>query len=141
MCDYSLEHVASRPAAVADRLLVTSFPNTITRGFAAADDVNTAVCLRPGTEIAFDQPVVYEHPVTWMQVTLPARLARFRQIDTHLPRAHHDALEFENGETVLLTRLLTGQKATVLQLPTMPLGVPEQVEVVHTDTRPATLPA
>ena len=69
MCDYSLEHVASRPAAVADRLTVVTFANTISRGFAGLDDVNCAVCLRPGTEIAFDQPAVYEHPVTWMQVT------------------------------------------------------------------------
>jgi hypothetical protein len=138
MCDYSLEHVASRPAAVADRLTVVNFANTISRGFAGLDDVNCAVCLKPGTEIAFDQPVVYEHPVTWMQVTLPSRLARFRQIDTHLPRAHHDALEFENGEIVLLTRLMAGQKATVLQLPSMPIGVPEQAEQ-KTEAQPANL--
>jgi hypothetical protein len=141
MCDYSLEHVASRPAAVADRLTVVTFANTISRGFAGVDDVNCAVCLKPGTEIAFDQPVVYEHPVTWMQVTVPSRLARFRQIDTHLPRAHHDALEFENGEIVLLTRLLTGQKATVLQLPSVPLGVPEKAEEARAEARPATLTA
>jgi hypothetical protein len=141
MCDYSLEHVASRPAAVADRLTVVTFANTISRGLAGLDDVNCAVCLRPGTEIAFDQPVVYEHPVTWMQVTVPSRLARFRQLDTHLPRAHHDALEFENGEIVLLTRLLTGQKATVLQLPSIPLGVPEGIEEAARETRPENLPA
>ena len=49
MCDYSLENVLSRPAAVADRLVSTTFSNTITRGFAAADDINVAVCLLPGT--------------------------------------------------------------------------------------------
>ena len=139
MCDYSLEHVASRAAAVADRLMVTTFDNTVTRGFAALDDVNRAVCLRPGTEIAFDEPPVYEHPVTWSQTTVPARLARFRQLDTQLPRVHHDALEFENGEIVLLTRLLPGQKATVLQLPAMPLGRPERTEEI--EVRPAELPA
>jgi hypothetical protein len=32
-------------------------------------------------------------------------------------RAHHDALEFANGETVLVNRLVLGQIATVLQLP------------------------
>ena len=139
MCDYSLEHVVSRAAAVADRLMVTTFDNTVSRGFAALDDVNRAVCLRPGTEIAFDQEPVYEHPVTWAQTTVPARLARFRQFDTHLPRVHHDALEFENGEIVLLTRLLPGQKATVLQLPAMPLGRPERAEEI--EARPAELPA
>ena len=139
MCDYSLEHVASRPAAVADRLVTTSFPNTITRGFAAANDVNTAVCLRPGTEIAFDREAVYEHPVTYAQTTVPATVARFRQIDTHLPRAHHDALEFATGEIVPLTKLLPGQHATVLQLPSMPLGIPEAepVEATVIEQRPA----
>jgi hypothetical protein len=31
--------------------------------------------------------------------------------------AHHDALEFPNGQIVLVTRLSEGQYATVLQLP------------------------
>jgi hypothetical protein len=30
---------------------------------------------------------------------------------------HHDALEFPDGQVVLLTRLCEGQVATVLQLP------------------------
>jgi hypothetical protein len=30
---------------------------------------------------------------------------------------HHDALEFPDGQIVLLTRLCEGQRATVLQLP------------------------
>jgi imidazoleglycerol phosphate synthase glutamine amidotransferase subunit HisH len=117
MCDYSLEFVASRQAAVADRLVTTTFPNTITRGFAAADDVNTAVCLRPGTEIAFDHDVSYEHPVTYAVTCLPTKVARFRQIDVNVPHMHHDALEFATGEIVPLTKLRAGQFATVLQLP------------------------
>jgi hypothetical protein len=36
---------------------------------------------------------------------------------------HHDALEFPDGETVLLTRLCEGQHATVLQLPASPRPV------------------
>jgi hypothetical protein len=122
MCDYSLEHVASRPAAVADRLIVTSFHRTITRGFAAAGDLNTAVCLRPGTEIAFDQEVRYEHPVTHWQKTASSKVARFRQIDMHVPHVHHDALEFADGVVVPLARLMPGQRATVLQLPSVPLN-------------------
>ena len=117
MCDYSLEFVASRQAAVADRLVTTTFANTITRGFAAADDVNTAVCLRPGTEIAFERDVFFEHPVTYAVTCLPTKVARFRQIDLHVPHVHHDALEFATGEIVPLTRLRAGQYATVLQLP------------------------
>jgi hypothetical protein len=33
------------------------------------------------------------------------------------PVAHHDALEFPDGQLVLVTRLCAGQRATVLQLP------------------------
>jgi hypothetical protein len=33
------------------------------------------------------------------------------------PVTHHDALEFPDGQVVLLTRLCVGQRATVLQLP------------------------
>ena len=36
------------------------------------------------------------------------------------PSFHHDALEFPDGEIVLLTRLCEGQHATVLQLPPAP---------------------
>jgi hypothetical protein len=120
MCDYSLEHVASRQAAVADRLVTTTFSNTITRGFAAAEDINTAVCLRPGTEIAFEREVVYEHPVTYTVTKLPTKVARFRQIDLHVPHAHHDALEFATGEIIPLTKLMPGQQAVVLQMPAEP---------------------
>jgi hypothetical protein len=123
MCDYSLEHVASRPAAVADRLIVTTFARTITRGFAGTGDLNTAVCLRPGTEIAFEREVHYEHPVTYAALTAPGTVARFRQIDMHVPHVHHDALEFADGTIVKLARLLPGQRATVLQLPSVPLNV------------------
>ena len=34
--------------------------------------------------------------------------------------AHHDALEFPDGQVVLLTFLTEGQQATVLQLPAEP---------------------
>jgi len=44
-------------------------------------------------------------------------MARFRQVYMDKPHMHHDALEFPNGEFVLLTRLCEGQFATVLQLP------------------------
>ena len=54
MCDYSLHYVASRPARVGDKLVSTSFPQTTTRGFASVDDRNVAVCLLPGTELAFE---------------------------------------------------------------------------------------
>ena len=45
------------------------------------------------------------------------RLARFRQINMDNPVTHHDALEFPDGQVVLVARLCDGQRATVLQLP------------------------
>jgi hypothetical protein len=44
------------------------------------------------------------------------KVARFRQINKGRSNVHHDALEFPDGKTVLLT-MCKGQHATVLQLP------------------------
>ena len=119
MCDYSLEHVASRAAEVGDRLVSTRFGDSITRGFAGENNPGVAVCLRPGTELAFERDVEFEHILSRGREAVPARVARFRQIDTEAPHVHHDALEFPDGRVVLVTRLAEGQHATVLQLPAM----------------------
>jgi hypothetical protein len=119
MCDYSLHHVASRPANVGDKLMTTRFEMTSTRGFAAAAEPGVAVCLMPGTEIAFDEDVVYDR-ILGGGLLPPRRtrqrLARFRQVNVEFA-VHHDALEFADGSIVLLTTLRPGQHATVLQLP------------------------
>ena len=126
MCDYSLHHVASRPARVGDELTTNKFVNSITRGFASIDDLNVAVCLLPGTELAFKSDVQCEPTFGFLPLRkIRERVARFRQIDMHLPHVHHDALEFPNGQIVLLTRLCEGQRAAVLQLPASPTG-PQQ---------------
>ena len=52
MCDFSLQSVRSRSAKVGDKLVTRDF-GTGTRGFAAADDPGLAVCVMPGTELAF----------------------------------------------------------------------------------------
>jgi hypothetical protein len=120
MCDYSLHNVASRPAKVGDKLVSTNFVGTITRGFAEVGEPNVAVCLLPGTEIAFDREVNYYDPVNFPTVKVAQEVARFRQIDQDKPHVHHDALEFPDGQIVLLTALCEGQYATVLQLPAIP---------------------
>jgi len=73
--------VASRPAVAADRLVTTRFPTTLPRGFAGVGDLNTAVCLRPGTELAFDLAPRYDHTWAPWPKTAPGTVARFRQID------------------------------------------------------------
>jgi hypothetical protein len=47
-------------------------------------------------------------------------VARFRQVKREQPHVHHDALEFPDGQIVLLNSLCQGQQATVLQLPIAP---------------------
>jgi hypothetical protein len=120
MCDYSLHHVATRLAQIADKLVTAKFKNSITRGFAAVGEPHVAVCLLPGTEIAFDENVECE-PSFGIGILpnkkIEQRLARFRQINTDNAVTHHDALEFSDGHVALLTRLCVGQRATVLQLP------------------------
>ena len=56
MCDFSLQAVASRSAEVGSKLKVTDF-GTGTRGFGPSDGEKVAVCVLPGTEIAFDAPI------------------------------------------------------------------------------------
>jgi hypothetical protein len=136
MCDYSLHAVATRPAKVGDRLISASFINSFTRGFAAVGEPNIAVCLMPGTELAFEQDVEIEHGFGRLLPSLGfgkigQRLARFRQIDTDRPDSHHDALEFPNGRTVLVTRLCEGQVASVLQLPATAQGKVGEAGVIE----------
>lgn len=130
MCDYSLHNVATRPAKVGDKLMTTQFANAITRGFAAVGEPNVAVCLLPGTEVAFDKEIEFEGGLgflrNWKRAKrIGEKVARFRQVNMDRPYVHHDALEFPNGEFVLLTRLCDGQFATVLQLPAMPRSAEE----------------
>jgi hypothetical protein len=93
MCDYSLELVASRPAKVGDRLISAGFRHTVSRGFASVDDPKVAVCLLPGTELAFEDEVRCDTGFIIFR-TLGHKVASFRQINGDLPNRHHDALEF-----------------------------------------------
>ena len=81
-----------------------------------------AVCLLPGTELSFANEVRqwsnWLRP--WNEKVIGYRTAIFRQINMDNRATHHDALEFPNGEIVLLTTLVEGQQATVLQLPAEP---------------------
>jgi hypothetical protein len=123
MCDYSLHGVRNRPAKVGEKLVTMDF-GTGTRGFASPGDPRTAVCLFPGTELAFSREIRYSAWTIWylikhwskMRAETLHRTAIFRRVELGL-MTHHDALELPDGEIVLLTRLSRGQEATVLQLP------------------------
>jgi hypothetical protein len=124
--DFSLQSVRSRPAKVGDKL-VTQYFGTGTRGFAAADDPGLAVCVMPGRELAFAGEVACQPTglLGWKTQTINHQTAIFRQVNKDKSAAHHDALEFPDGRTVLLTLLCEGQAATVLQLPARPMTAAE----------------
>ena len=129
MCDYSLHDVASRPAKISDKLVTTELARANTRGFAAVGErgaklvihdspPKVAVCLLPGTELAFDDDVRYERAFSlFRKARVNHKVARFRQIDVNDPHVQHDALEFPNGQVLKVSQLVDGQIATVLQLP------------------------
>jgi hypothetical protein len=103
MCDYSLHNVKSRPAKVGDKLVTRRF-SSATGGFCAPDEVKRSR-LWP-----------------WSRNIIAHKVAVFRQVNQDCPHVHHDALEFPDGELVLLTYLMEGQEATVLQLPADAVG-------------------
>ena len=123
MCDFSLQHAKSRPAVVADKLVSHNFGRG-TIGFKSVDDPigdATAVCILPGTELAFDKPI----KLRWVSSegnSIEGRFttAIFRQKDKDKPNVHHDVLEMPDGQQILLTHLEEGQNTTVLQLPAAP---------------------
>ena len=109
MCDYSLQTVQSRPAKVGEKLRTQHF-NTGTIGFAAPEDCNTAVCVLPGTELAFAKALRCRPRglLSWKARTLNHTTAIFRQVNKQNPRTHHDALEFPDGQIALLTTVFAG---------------------------------
>ena len=138
MCDYSLHATATRPAKVGETLVTTTFRGTSTRGFASEQDLSVAVCMMPGTELAFAADVRYDNRWIWTR-TINSRVGKFGKIDPHIPERHHDAIEFPDGSYVLVTQLVEGQRATVLQLPvTKPVSVPAQADA--TTPAPTSLP-
>lgn len=140
MCDYSLHHVASRPARVSDKLVTTELASS--RAFAAVGErgarlvihdspPEVAVCLLPGTELAFEDDVRYDRAFSLFGKTrVNHKVARFCQIDLDDPHVQHDALEFPDGQVLKVARLVAGQTATVLQLP-VATQHPEPVETRH----------
>lgn len=121
MCDYSLHAVASRAAEAGETLVVSGFYGTSSRGFASPAAPSVAVCLRPGTEIAFEEEACREGVLFHRRTG--DKVARFRHVDVDNPTTHHDALEFPDGTIVKLNELIVGQRARIVQLPAEPRPV------------------
>ena len=136
MCDYSLHAVASRPAKVGETLMTTTFRRTGTRGFASETQPSVAVCMLPGTELAFAADVKHDRGWIWPK-TIHFRVGKFGMIAPDIPDRHHDAIEFPDGSSVLVTQLCEGQRVTVLQLPAIRQAPAEARPTVPTPTIPA----
>src|ERR1019366_7469732 len=82
ICDYSLQSVKSRSAKVGDKLTTHNF-GTGTRGFAAPEDSTLAVCVLPGTELAFSKKVKVPAVgfLGWRGRTIGHATAIFRQVN------------------------------------------------------------
>ena len=139
MCDYSLHAVATRLAKVGETLITTTFRGTSTRGFASESDPAVAVCMLPGTELAFAQNVRYDNRWIWTR-EINSRVGKFGAVDPDVPHRHHDAIEFPDGTNVLVTLLCEGQRATVLQLPVLQQGAPQRQPAAET-SRPTSVSA
>lgn len=125
MCDYSLHAIASRPAEVGETLISTNFRGASTLGFASPAEEGVAVCLLPGTELAFEKNVRYR--AGWFRShTLNCNVAKFCKISPDVPGQHHDALAFPDGSTVLVNSLVKRQRVRVLQLPATTKGLGPQ---------------
>ena len=85
-----------------------------------------AVCVLPGTELAFSSAVTVPESrfvVGWKAETLGYATAIFRQVNKNEPRKHQ-------------TQLCEGQEATVLQLPAQPASAGEanaQTRIAYVD--------
>ena len=145
MCDYSATGVKQRAAAKKETLISKRI-SSHTVGFVGIGDPSTAVCLLPGTELAFESPVCIRE-----QIPLPIleslhilghglfsrlglsrfilrprsrendeKMATFIQVNKDRKDMHHDALRFAGDRIVLLTELKEGQKVVVVSLPADP---------------------
>lgn len=131
MCDYSLEHVATAKAARGSKIVTSNFQNTASPGFAFKDKPDTAACLLPGTEIAFDGPIQARSKAILAKINgvdkvvgvMPKELhsvVKFVQVNQGVDYAHHDAVQFPTGEIIMLYQLDDEQEAKVIQMPADP---------------------
>jgi len=118
MCNYSLECFQSREAVEGERLVSRRF-YTGSLGFVSADQPDVAVCLREGVQLVVrDIPATLqtqlgvgeEAVARFAFLTKPRKWWNFWSLDVF----DTDGLVFENGKSVLVSRLPDGLKADVL---------------------------
>ena len=120
------DYVKSRPAKVGEKLTTQHFhPGRV--GFTSPEDASMAVRVLSGTELVFATAIRCNPRglLGWKVLLINHTTATFRHVNKGNPLTRHDALEFPDGRMMLLTHLLEGQEATVLQLPAEPVTAAE----------------
>lgn len=120
MCNYSGYAAKTRDAVKGDTMVVHH------GGFFEPNNLEMAVCLKPGTELGFSEPIRHcgsyrysnhqwnpEGGWALTPSTLKEQVARSRIVGPE----NLDAIEFSDGTYMLLTNLIAGQRVKVLQLP------------------------
>ncbi len=119
MCGYSLENLVSRECVIGETLVTVKFATSMSTGLCSSSDRAVAVCLAPGTELAFDKPIEFDG---FWGLGLHSRhygvkTARFVSLALNRGGPYRDGLELENGGIVLLNELALGHTVKVIQLP------------------------
>ena len=120
------DYIKSRPAKVGEKLRTQQFHPGRVEFAARKMPIRRFVFFRERSLPS--RPAIRCSPrglFGWKMIVLNHKTATFRQINKDNPRTHDDALEFSDGRMVLLTNLLEGQEATVLQLPAQPVTAAE----------------
>jgi hypothetical protein len=82
---------------VGEKLITTHFKYSLTGGFCPVGETNVAVCLKPGTELAFEREIEIPSGFWQRPKKTGAKVARFRQVNEECRTMHHDALELPGG--------------------------------------------
>src|SRR2546429_9886635 len=113
MCDYSLHAVATRPAQVGETLITTTFRGTSTRGFASEREPAVAVCMLPGTELAFAEDVRYDNRWIWTRTT-DWRGGQVQQGGTPKVDRHQEAVGISGRKQVPVAQPFASPRAAVV---------------------------
>lgn len=107
MCDYSLEAYRSQPAATGERYVLDRFPSG-SKGFTTEPGCMTAVCMVADTKMRL------EGITPEVQIALGVGEAEEVTMTRLDIGPYRDAVRFANGQEVVIQRLNTGVRATVL---------------------------
>ena len=107
MCDYSLEAYRSQPATTGERYVLDRFPSG-SKGFTTEPGCMTAVCMMADTKMRL------EGIAPEVQIALGVGEAEEVTMTRLDIGPYRDAVRFANGQEVVIQRLNTGVRATVL---------------------------